>query len=157
MAHEIYSLSFTTIALRSPLSSSLVTVCYTLSSFSLKISSFFYYAGYFNSIYNTMYLSLYKGSYSFSSKLLDKGYLEILGPFGVYLFWRRLSLFFLGAPSSLFFNIFFFFTCFCLLVLLFLIYSDVLGFSSLGAYLLSFLFSLHLLQEGTTPANSSQL
>ena len=70
------------------------------------ISPFFYFAGYFNSIYNYGYGVVYMFSYNYSAKLIDKGYLELLGPFGLYVLFRRLSLMALRSPSSLFFNVF---------------------------------------------------
>lgn len=143
--YEFYSLVFVAVTLRIPSSFFFLHSSFLLSLLSWGPSSFFYNSGYFNSIYNSFYLIFYRNSYAFSSKLLDKGFLEIFGPFGLYLFWRRLSLFFLAIPSSLFFNIFFFFICFCFMLLLFLVYLDVFNFSYLGLYLLSFLLSLGLL------------
>jgi hypothetical protein len=49
-----------------------------------KISSFFYHAGFFNTIYNNILLNIFELSYWSTNKYLDKGIFEYLGPFGFY-------------------------------------------------------------------------
>lgn len=39
---------------------------------------------YFNDLYNTSLKILYKMSYNLMNKILDKGFLELFGPFGLY-------------------------------------------------------------------------
>jgi hypothetical protein len=86
LMHEIYSLSFAQTALQLRSSFSFLWFSLAISRCSASIiASFFYSAGFFNTLYNAAYLGLYQSSYSSSSKLFDKGYLEILGPFGAYL------------------------------------------------------------------------
>lgn len=108
------------------------TVVQKLSAISIinfiltKISDFFYQAGYFNQIYNTFFLEFYKISYEIFNKSIDKGYLEILGPYGLYLFFRRLSLALKNIPSSLFFNVFIMFFFFCSLAFVLYITSGLL-------------------------------
>lgn len=69
---------------------------------------FFIGATFFNFIYNKLFIDLYRISYEISTKLIDKGYLELLGPFGLYnfffLFSRKISNAF--SPYLLFRNIF---------------------------------------------------
>lgn len=142
--YELSSLSWTLFArgraLRLPL---LSNVQFFSMQKSQSAVSFFYWAGYFNVIYNLLYTLLYHISFNFSTKLLDKGYLELLGPFGFYLCFRRLSLFLLGSPSSLFANILFMYSSLCLLMLSLSMAYAFLAYS--GFPLVSFLFCLWLL------------
>lgn len=142
---EFSTLIFTFISRKVP--SSLFNIYFYFSRVLLGVCSFFYNAGYFNSIYNYLYLKFYQFSYFYSTKTIDKGYLEFLGPFGMYLFFRNLSLTFLSLPSSLFFNIFLMFACFCILVLFVLLSSGVFLLNDFSIVILSFFYSLLLLNK----------
>lgn len=63
----------------------------SLLSFIVEIKKFFFFFGYFNVLYNSFFLWFYSISYYDYSRLLDKGILEWLGPFGIYKFFRALS------------------------------------------------------------------
>jgi len=57
-----------------------------------SVSSFFYHAGYFNTFYNNFFLDFLEVSYFTTNKYIDKGILELFGPFGFYKLFRILSL-----------------------------------------------------------------
>lgn len=63
-------------------------VSYKLLSYLYR---FFYPAGFFNFIYNNFFLIIYNFSYNYSTKIIDKGFLEIFGPYGIYNFFFLLS------------------------------------------------------------------
>lgn len=52
----------------------------------VKIQSFFYYALLFDKIYNSIYAKILNYTYLISTKYMDKGILEFIGPFGIYKF-----------------------------------------------------------------------
>ena len=56
-----------------------------------NLGIYFFFAGFFNFIYNSLFINLYRGSYFINTKIVDKGFLELLGPFGVYKFLHALS------------------------------------------------------------------
>jgi hypothetical protein len=91
-----------------------------------KISDFFYHAGYFNQVYNSLFLNFYKNSYEIFTKSIDKGYLEILGPYGLYMLFRYLSLSLKNIPSSLFFNVFLMFFFFSSLGFILYVFSGLI-------------------------------
>jgi NADH-ubiquinone oxidoreductase chain 5 len=91
-----------------------------------KISDFFYQAGYFNQVYNSLFLNFYKISYETFTKSIDKGYLEILGPYGLYMLFRYLSLSLKNIPSSLFFNVFLMFFFFSSLSFVLYVFSGLI-------------------------------
>ncbi len=62
-----------------------------LHFFSNILYKFFYPAGFFNQLYNLFFHQLYNISYTVSTKLIDKGFLEILGPYGLYIYFYNLS------------------------------------------------------------------
>jgi len=53
-------------------------------NFYVYIASFFYYGLFFNKIYNKIYNYIFYYSYNLTNKYLDKGLLEVMGPFGIY-------------------------------------------------------------------------
>lgn len=53
--------------------------------------AFGYHAGFFNVLYNNLFIILYNTSYSYNNKLLDKGFFEYFGPFGIYKFFYNLK------------------------------------------------------------------
>jgi hypothetical protein len=70
----------------------------------LFLKSFFFFFGYFNVIYNHIFLSIFSVAYYRYNRLIDKGILEILGPFGFYKFFRFLSVSLLNIqPYQVFF------------------------------------------------------
>jgi NADH-ubiquinone oxidoreductase chain 5 len=91
-----------------------------------NISPFFYYAMFFNKLYNKLYSLLYNYSYLIQVKCVDKGLLELIGPFGSYKFFRFLHINFNNFISPLLFNylFIFFLNLFIFLVILFLIFNN---------------------------------
>jgi NADH-ubiquinone oxidoreductase chain 5 len=79
------------------------------------IASFFYYGLFFNKIYNKIYNFIFFCSYTLTNKYLDKGLLEILGPFGVYKLFYYLNNKIIYMVSSLIY-IYIFFFLFSLLI-----------------------------------------
>ena len=84
-----------------------------------KLSPFFYHAGFFSHIYGKAALQVQIFSYGTGQKLLEKGWLEYVGPFGCYKFFRLLSLSLRTIPSLLSANFFTLFLAFSSLFLLF--------------------------------------
>lgn len=80
---------------------------------------FFYPAGFFNFIYNNILNFIYKASYHTVTKIIDKGYLELFGPFGLYIYvfslCIRLKIF---SPYVVFQSIFLIFININLLIIL---------------------------------------
>jgi NADH-ubiquinone oxidoreductase chain 5 len=56
-----------------------------------KIYEFFYNAGFFNYIYNSIYIYFLHLFYKINVKEIEKGFFEVFGPVGFYLFFRDLS------------------------------------------------------------------
>jgi len=85
-----------------------------------KVSPFFFYALFFNKIYNNLYLSIFKLSYQIQAKYIDKGILELIGPFGFYKFFRLLHYKINNFLPSLLFNylFIFFFSLFFFLIII---------------------------------------
>lgn len=70
------------------------------------LSFFFFFAGFFNFIYNFVFIEMYKTSYFFNTKIVDKGFLELIGPFGIYKFFFKLSYFLRNfTPHVIFFSV----------------------------------------------------
>ena len=67
---------------------------YFIINYNMKeyIYIFFFNAGFFNIIYNTIFISLYKNFYINFVRALEKGFFENYGPFGIYVYFRCLSL-----------------------------------------------------------------
>lgn len=61
------------------------------NTFFKDIMAFGYHAGFFNVLYNNLFIILYNTSYSYNNKLLDKGFFEYFGPFGIYKFFYNLK------------------------------------------------------------------
>jgi hypothetical protein len=79
------------------------------------IASFFYYGLFFNKIYNKIYNFIFYCSYTLTNKYLDKGLLEIFGPFGVHKLFLYLNKKLSYMVSSLIY-IYIFFFLFSLLI-----------------------------------------
>jgi NADH-quinone oxidoreductase subunit L len=62
-------------------------------SFKIKkiLYEFFFNAGFFNFFYNRLYILMFKFFYKVNVKYIEKGFFEIFGPVGFYLFFRDLS------------------------------------------------------------------
>ena len=73
------------------------------------IASFFYYGLFFNKLYNKIYYYISYYSYTVTNKYLDKGLLEIIGPFGVYKLFFYLNKKIIYMVSSLIYIYIFFF------------------------------------------------
>jgi len=56
-----------------------------------KIYEFFFNAGFFNFIYNFIYIFVLNIFYKINVKQIEKGFFEIFGPVGFYLFFRNIS------------------------------------------------------------------
>lgn len=110
-----------------------------------KISAFFYSAGYFNTIYNNIFLDIFKISYITSNKYIDKGWLEFLGPFGMYKFFRTFNIFLKNNPPSvIFFSIGFMFFSLVFFMFFLFLHSKLFIFFALnkGLIVISFLMLL---------------
>jgi NADH-ubiquinone oxidoreductase chain 5 len=59
--------------------------------FKTKIYEFFFNAGFFNFIYNYIYIFALHMFYKINVKQIEKGFFEVFGPVGFYLFFRKLS------------------------------------------------------------------
>lgn len=71
-----------------------------------SLNFFFFYAGYFNFLFNFLFIAFYKKTYFLNTKILDKGFLELIGPFGVYKGVYNLSLFLRNfTPNVIFLSI----------------------------------------------------
>jgi hypothetical protein len=102
----------------------------------LKISSFFYYALFFDRLYNLIYLNILNYSYLITAKYIDKGFLEFFGPFGIYKLFRNISLTLQNIiPQLLFYYLFIFFLS--LFIFTFII-------------VLIFIFNINILNENLT-------
>jgi NADH-ubiquinone oxidoreductase chain 5 len=77
-------------------------------------SSFFYNSWFVNYLYNICFLFLFDLAMKVPFKLGDKGFFELFGPYGIYLFFRRLS--YIGREVSPF--ILFCSICFILVVII---------------------------------------
>lgn len=83
-----------------------------------NIPPFFYFAGFFNAFYNKIYISFFVFSYNFNTKIVDKGFLEIFGPYGFYKFFYKCNKFLKRlSPSVVFFSICYMFLGLCLIIL----------------------------------------
>jgi hypothetical protein len=92
------------------------------------ISSSFYYALFFNKLYNLLYLKIFNFSYLITSKYIDKGILEILGPYGLYRLFKNINnkLQNFVAPLLFYYLFFFFFSLFIFLtILIIIIFFDI--------------------------------
>jgi NADH-ubiquinone oxidoreductase chain 5 len=56
-----------------------------------RLYEFFFNAGFFNFFYNKLYVLLFSYFYKINVKYIEKGFFEIFGPIGLYLFFRNLS------------------------------------------------------------------
>jgi hypothetical protein len=59
--------------------------------FKTQIYEFFFNAGFFNFIYNSIYIIALQILYKINVKQIEKGFFEVFGPVGFYLFFRKLS------------------------------------------------------------------
>lgn len=59
--------------------------------FKSQIYEFFFNAGFFNFIYNFVYIFALQMFYKINVKQIEKGFFEVFGPVGFYLFFRKLS------------------------------------------------------------------
>jgi NADH-ubiquinone oxidoreductase chain 5 len=100
-----------------------------------KISFFFYYALFFDRIYNEFYKKILIFTYLISTKYMDKGILELIGPFGIYKLFRNLYIKIQNFIAPLIFYYLFAFFFFLFLLLFFIIIIYLFNFN---------LFSQHL-------------
>lgn len=84
---------------------------------------FFYNGAYFNSFYNTMLLWSIKIFYIINIKHIEKGFLELYGPVGLYIKFRNFSFKSrIWTPNYIYISLFFFFIL--LIFILFLIFFN---------------------------------
>lgn len=100
-----------------------------------KISFFFYYALFFDRVYNEIYKQILTFTYLISTKYMDKGILELIGPFGIYKLFRNLYIQVQNFIAPLIFYYLFAFFFFLFLLLFFIIIIYLFNFN---------LFSQHL-------------
>ena len=85
-----------------------------------KTAPFFYYSYFFNFFYNALFIWFFRVSYIFT-KVIDKGFFELLGPYGFYRFFVNLHVFFSYLKSSIIFlNISVMFISFVFIYILFI-------------------------------------
>jgi NADH-ubiquinone oxidoreductase chain 5 len=89
-----------------------------------KISYFFYYALFFDKIYNDIYKKILNFTYLISTKFIDKGILEYIGPWGIYKLFKYLNNKIQNfiAPLIFYYLFIFFFVLFLILFSIILIY-----------------------------------
>jgi len=94
--------------------------------FYYNIAPFFYYALFFNKIYNSLYHFITCCGYYISTKYLDKGILEYIGPFGFYKFFKYINnLLSASVYPFIFFYIYIFFLCLCLFLFLIIVINVI--------------------------------
>lgn len=70
------------------------------------MAPYFYFAQYYNVLFNGTLLALWRGAYGTQNKLLDKGFVEYFGPYGVYKgFYAGAHYVRRGGPGSLVFSL----------------------------------------------------
>ena len=106
----------------------------------LRVSSFLYFSGFFNTVYNKVFINLYISSYRLNTKILDKGILELLGPVGSYRLFYNLSRGVWNTSSSLFLNIGFMVFALIGLYIYSVIYSNMFVFYIIHYGMLSLTF-----------------
>ena len=110
-----------------------------------SISAFFSAAGYFNAVYNRIFLIFFNLSYISANKYLDKGWLELLGPFGLYKVFRSFSSFLrANPPSIIFFSVGYMFFSLVFFTLFLFLHSQIFIFLALnqGLVIISLLMLL---------------
>jgi NADH-ubiquinone oxidoreductase chain 5 len=115
-----------------------------LNFFIFKIKKFiyeiFFNAGFFNFFYNRIYVYSFNFFYKINVKYIEKGFFEILGPVGIYLFFRDLS-YKSRFISPYFVNISLFLIYFnIILILYFIVLSNLLIIKNI--YFLLFIYYL---------------
>jgi NADH-ubiquinone oxidoreductase chain 5 len=96
----------------------------------LNFFFFFYYALFFDNFYNRIYNYILKYSYLISTKYMDKGILELIGPFGLYKLFR----FLFNKTQNfifplIFYYLFIFFLCLVIIIIIiFFIYYVNINF-----------------------------
>ena len=109
----------------------------------INLQYFFYNAGFFNFFYNEILIYSYNKAYIVPAKLVDKGYLEYLGPYGLYKIFRFCSYFLRNySPSFIFLSIFLFFFSLTLILTLIIIHVQILVFLNQNFDLILFLIFL---------------
>jgi hypothetical protein len=63
-------------------------------SWILKINKFFYNGAYFDYFYNEIFIFILLQSYEINAKKIDKGFLELIGPYGIYKLVKNFTIFF---------------------------------------------------------------
>lgn len=86
-----------------------------------NLAAFFYHAGFINTIYNYFFLNIINISYNHTTKYLDKGFFELIGPYGLYKGFHFLHYFLqFSLYSFISITIFFMFLGICLFLTIFL-------------------------------------
>jgi NADH-ubiquinone oxidoreductase chain 5 len=92
-----------------------------LLSYYYYVAPFFYYALFFNKLYNNLYALILNFSYTIFIKYIDKGLLEVIGPFGFYKIFKKINNILMNSITPLiFFYIYLFFLSLGLLILIFI-------------------------------------
>jgi hypothetical protein len=104
----------------SVISSKLVTKFYLSKVFNRALPMYFFFAGFFNFLYNNLFLLFFSISYEVFTKSLEKGYFELIGPFGFYKIFKFYSFFLREfSPSTIFFSICLYFFFINIIILFF--------------------------------------
>jgi NADH-quinone oxidoreductase subunit L len=113
-----------------------------------KLQFFFFNAGFFNFFYNEIFVFSYKKSYAIPAKLVDKGYLEYFGPYGLYKAFRLCSYSLRKYTPSFIFLSIFLFLFFVILILTFMImHVNILVALNQNFDLVLFLIFLFVIKE----------
>lgn len=104
----------------------------TKNFYYIYLSSFSYYAGFFNLFYNNIFINFTNKVYLTYVKTLDRGFFELIGPFGIYLFFRNIHYYYKNTwYVILSFTLFIFisFISLFIIILLFFYLSNIIFLS----------------------------
>lgn len=115
--------------------------------FYYHIAPFFYYALFFNKLYNKLYSVIIKFSYLIFIKYIDKGILEVIGPFGFYKFFKNLNNILFHSITPLIFFYLYLFILSIVIISYFIIIVNVISLSIIlnNIFLFSLIFIIFLI------------
>ena len=115
--------------------------------FYYNIAPFFYYALFFNKLYNLLYSWIIKFSYLIFIKYIDKGFLEVIGPFGFYKFFKNINNIVHNSVTPLIFFYIYLFIFSLVIISYFIIIINILDFVIIinNIFLLSLIIIIFIL------------
>jgi NADH-ubiquinone oxidoreductase chain 5 len=124
---------------------------YSFFKFLNNFSVFFYYAFFFNKIYNFIYECIFLHSYVIQVKFIDKGLLELIGPYGMYKIFKLLNLKLNNfMPSQLFIYLFLFFfnfNLFLFCLIFFISISNIIIVNYFGLVIIYIFLFIYIFSE----------